>query len=350
MTRIVQRLCLTLFLGLLSLTLLAQEKTQYYYNTHENEILPDANTSFKNGDYERTVELCNWYYIIVGSHDADGLKEKANRCSELLKELVELKDSGRIEEAKKKAELLLSTNPNDRAAKRVLEGQSKLEIPIVSDTAEVSALSIEELAITKDSISKQISPIESAPNWFHPIHEQRILNNNPSKIWAIQTNLLDWAALGTINVEAGLSLSQHFSMTAGCRYNPWEFTTHKPDAVYRNQQKTVYFGFRYWPRTIYTGFWLSLKAQYMASFSNAGILRAALVEGKDGYGSGLSLGYTFRLSDRFKLEVGAGGWGGLFKQYCRYSSTEKHFVLEDSINKAFLSLDQVSLSLVYILE
>ena len=46
---------------LISPALLAQDKTQTYYNTHEREILPDAQAAFRNGDYERTLELCKWH-------------------------------------------------------------------------------------------------------------------------------------------------------------------------------------------------------------------------------------------------------------------------------------------------
>ena len=54
-----------------------QNKTQAYYNSHEREILPDARAAFKSGDYERTVELCRWYYIIVGDRAADSLRDQA---------------------------------------------------------------------------------------------------------------------------------------------------------------------------------------------------------------------------------------------------------------------------------
>ena len=60
-----------------------------------------------------------------------------------------------------------------------------------------------------------------------------------AQIWTVQTNLLDWAALGTVNAEVGASLSQHFSFVAGGRYNPWEFTDTKNDVPVRNRQTTA---------------------------------------------------------------------------------------------------------------
>lgn len=168
-----------------------------------------------------------------------------------------------------------------------------------------------------------------------------------AQIWTVQTNVLDWAALGTVNAEVGLSVSQHFSLFVGGRYNPWEFTTHEPEAIVRNQQQTAYLGVRYWPWYVNSGFWIAAKAQYMNSFSNTGIWRAALKEGGHGFGGGLSAGYTFMLSKHFNLELGVGGWAGVFKEYGFYSSPAKIFVREEG-RKKFVYPDQVSLSFAYV--
>ena len=168
-----------------------------------------------------------------------------------------------------------------------------------------------------------------------------------AQMWTVQTNVLDWAALGTINAEVGMSVSQHFSVVAGGRINPWEFQTHDPDAIVRNQQKTAYLGVRYWPWYVNSGLWFAAKAQYMASFSNTGIWRKALKEGRNGFGGGLSAGYTFMLSKHFNLEAGIGGWAGVFNEYGFYSSPEKNSVREEG-KKTFIYPDQLSLSFVYV--
>ena len=81
--------------------------------------------------------------------------------------------------------------------------------------------------------------------------------------------------------------------------------------------------------------------------SNTGIWRAALKEGRNGFGGGLSAGYTFMLSKHFNLELGVGGWAGVFKEYGFYSSPKKNFVREEG-RKKFIYPDQVSLSFVYV--
>ena len=168
-----------------------------------------------------------------------------------------------------------------------------------------------------------------------------------AQIWSVQTNVLDWAALGTANAEVGVSLSQHFSLMVGGRYNPWEFTDTKNDVPVLNQQETAYLGLRYWTWYVNSGFWMGLKAQYMHSFANTGIWRPALEEGRNGYGGALSAGYTFMLSKHFNLEIGAGAWAGVFEEYGLYSSPKKYFVREEG-RKKFIYPDQVSFSLVYV--
>ena len=171
-----------------------------------------------------------------------------------------------------------------------------------------------------------------------PVHAQK---------WSVQTNLLDWLSLGTANLEAGMSLSQHFSLMAGARYNPWEFTTESPASVIRNQQTTGYVGLRYWTWYVNSGFWMGLKGQYMNSFSNTGIWRAALKEGKNGWGGGLSMGYTFMLHKHLNLEAGLGVWAVHFQEYGFYSSPAKTFVRQEG-PAFFIYPDMISLSLVYV--
>ena len=38
---------------------------------------------------------------------------------------------------------------------------------------------------------------------------------------SLSTNLVEWGNYGTINLDGGMSVSQHFSLLAGVKYNPW---------------------------------------------------------------------------------------------------------------------------------
>jgi len=105
----------------------AQNKTQAYYNSHEREILPDARTAFKSGDYARTAELCRWHYIIVGDRAADALRDQAERCGQYASRMAALKDEGKNSEAKAAAQALLAINPDDLAARKLVEEIEALE-------------------------------------------------------------------------------------------------------------------------------------------------------------------------------------------------------------------------------
>ena len=63
--------------------------------------------------------------------------------------------------------------------------------------------------------------------------------------WSIGTNLLDYANFLTINAETGVSLHQHWSLTAEGRYNPFYFQgrSHR----IQNKKLAISAGARYWP-------------------------------------------------------------------------------------------------------
>ena len=156
MKAFIQRFCIALFLVSLSGILFAQEKTQAYYNTHEHEILPDARTAFRNGNYTRAIELCNWHYIILGDNAADSLREKAERCAQLSTKMIEYRDAEMIDEAIEAAKTLLSLNTNDTIAKELLEELEKPDEQIPLDTV------IVDLPVVMDTVTTD-KPIEEPP-------------------------------------------------------------------------------------------------------------------------------------------------------------------------------------------
>lgn len=151
---------------------------------------------------------------------------------------------------------------------------------------------------------------------------------------SFETNLVDWAAVGTVNADLGVSVTRHFSLHLGGKYNGWRLRPvseeipepgeHSSMEI-RNQQKVGYFGVRYWPWYVYSGWWVQAKAQYM-DFSNTGFGRPALKEGKDGIGGGLSAGYTVMLGKHFNLDLGAGFWAGHFKDLTVYDCPRKEWI------------------------
>ena len=134
MNNLLKSISLTFLLGLISLFLSAQEKNQSYYRQHEKEIIKDATGEFKNGNYERTIELCRWHSEIVRNHAADALLDLSKRCAQLSAEMANFRISGRTKEATERAETLLSLNPNDPSAKVFLNIMEEPESPAPADT------------------------------------------------------------------------------------------------------------------------------------------------------------------------------------------------------------------------
>ena len=147
----------------------AQNKTQAYYNSHESEILPDARTAFKNGDYDRAVELCRWHWIIVGDHQADSIRDMAERCGQISQRMTDLRNEGKTAEAKEVAQALLAINPDDVAAKQLLQELAELEPvdepgPQPEDTV---AVSVPPVTVDEPVVENPVEDVDTAP--YQPV-------------------------------------------------------------------------------------------------------------------------------------------------------------------------------------
>ena len=164
--------------------------------------------------------------------------------------------------------------------------------------------------------------------------------------WAISTNALSWASLGTVNLEGAYSINQHFSLNAGVAYNPWDVFA-PTQLIMKNNQLGGYIGAKYWPWHVYSEWWIGGKVQYK-QFEQVGILTSNLVKG-DAIGAGLSAGYSFMIGNHFNLDLGAGIWGGKIINYKEYKGkTIDDSKLNEQGSKGFVFLDNLILSITYI--
>ncbi len=162
--------------------------------------------------------------------------------------------------------------------------------------------------------------------------------------FSVSTNLLDYAALGTMNVEGSYSLSRRFSLTAGVRYNPFTFRNGLPEKQFQLRQRSCGVGIRMWPWHTWSGWWFASKVRYQ-EYNFGGLVSPGTSEG-DRVGMGLYAGYTYMLSPHFNMEFGLGAWGGL--DFFRRYSCQVCGVTVDEGRKAFLLPDDVMISLVYV--
>lgn len=134
--------------------------------------------------------------------------------------------------------------------------------------------------------------------------------------FSVGTNAVDWLTLGTLNAEASIAVSQHYSIHVGAELNPWTFQAGNPDKQLQVRQNSYWAGLRWWPWHIYSGWWLGGDIRYTV-YNAGGILKRETEEG-DAWGAGAYGGYSIMLNEFLNLDLGAGLWGG-YKKYKRFS-------------------------------
>ena len=161
---------------------------------------------------------------------------------------------------------------------------------------------------------------------------------------SISTNTLTWVNFGTANLEASVSVSKHFTIFAGAKYNPWEIRT-KSQVTLMNQQTAGYLGAKYWPWHVYSGWWIGAKAQYQ-DFTEAGLWTQNLLKGQAA-GLGLSAGYSIMITPHINLDLGLGGWGGRVLKYTGYKDLGG-IEVDQSGSRNFIFLDNIIVAFAYI--
>lgn len=162
--------------------------------------------------------------------------------------------------------------------------------------------------------------------------------------FTVSTNVLDYACLGTMNVEGSYALSRRWSLSAGARYNPFTFRASDPQRQFQIRQISCSAGVRMWPWHTSSGWWFAGKARYQ-EYNYGGITSRATREG-DRVGAGLYAGYTHMLGPHFNLEFGLGAWAGM-DWYDIYSCQVCGLTV-DSGNGFFVLPDDIMVAVVYV--
>lgn len=165
------------------------------------------------------------------------------------------------------------------------------------------------------------------------------------KKFSVATNVIDWAYLGTTNIEAGVGVSQHVSLVAGGKLNLWSFEDSKRDVTVQDHRQTGYFGMRYWPWYVYSGWWAGFKGQYEKRYSS-GVWRPAL-EQSTAVGGVLSAGYAIMLHPHFNIDFGAGIFGGRYTDYTLYRCDDCAVIRQQG-PRNFLRVDDIMVSFSFI--
>ncbi|MDY6277182.1 MAG: DUF3575 domain-containing protein [Bacteroidales bacterium] len=163
-----------------------------------------------------------------------------------------------------------------------------------------------------------------------------------SQNWAVSSNVAGLADRGTLNATASRSVSKHWSMNAGIRYNPFSFPDDGTESgAVRKKQRMLTLGARYWLWHVYSGWWMSGAAQYQEyNFSKKGNNDTS--EG-DRIGAAFAAGYSYMLTPWLNVEFGLGFWGG-YDRYKVYDCPTCGITVDRGA-KAFLSPEDVIIAL-----
>ena len=162
--------------------------------------------------------------------------------------------------------------------------------------------------------------------------------------FSLSTNILDYACLGTVNLDASCSVSRRWSLTAGMRYNPFTYMKGDPEEQMQLRQQSYALGARVWPWHTMSGWWFAGKLRYQ-EYSFGGVWSDETEEGDRG-GMGLYAGYTHMLSKHFNIEFGVGFWGGL-DVYHRYSCPVCGLLMSTG-KRLFVLPDDLMISIAYV--
>ena len=171
-----------------------------------------------------------------------------------------------------------------------------------------------------------------------------IAHNSYAQKYSVSTDLLNYARLGTMNVDFSYALSRRWSLTAGVRYNPFTFRKGDPQKQFQDKQQSYSLGLRVWPWHIWSGWWFAGKIRYQ-EYNTGGIISPVTEEG-DRFGAGLYSGYTHMLTSRLNIEFGVGLWGGM-AAYRKYECPVCGPVVQEG-NKFFIRPDDIIIALVYV--
>lgn len=159
------------------------------------------------------------------------------------------------------------------------------------------------------------------------------------------TNVIQWADLGSINLEGSLAVSQHVSLHMGGRYNPFYFQR-GTENQFQNRKRGAWMGTRFWTWYVNSGWFFQAKAQwqeynyYLPGMTN-------VKEEGDRFGGGLAAGYALMITDHFNIEFGISVWGGM-QIYNEDLLPEMGRRVTAGAKKGFILPDDVSVTLVYV--
>ena len=162
--------------------------------------------------------------------------------------------------------------------------------------------------------------------------------------FSVGTNAVDLLSLGTLEAEASVAVSQHWSFHVGAELNPWTWNAGDQKTQLQSRQNSYWGVARYWPWLVYSGWWWGADARYSV-YNVGGIIKRDTQEG-DAYGVGAYGGYSIMLSTYWNLDLGVGLWGG-WTNYTRYACPVCGTRVEEGTKPFILPDARIAIQLIF---
>lgn len=159
---------------------------------------------------------------------------------------------------------------------------------------------------------------------------------------ALSTNVMEYANVGTLNIDAQYGVARHWTVCAGVKYNP--FTLGEGDGQMQKRQRTLSAGARWWPWHVYSGWWVSGNLRYQEY--NFGGWESPVTREGDRWGGIASAGYTYMLTPHLNIDMGIGFWSG-YDRYRTFACQNCGRIMGEG-GKVFFLPSDILLSLTYI--
>lgn len=118
-----------------------------------------------------------------------------------------------------------------------------------------------------------------------------------AQFYSLKTNLLEIAALGTVNLDLSMMVAPRWTINLDMAYNPW---SHKKEYL-KNKHYKFEPGARYW-------FWQTYTGGFVSMYGIATEFNVIIKDRYQGYGLGVgaTYGYAWAIAKRWNIEAEIG--------------------------------------------
>ena len=182
--------------------------------------------------------------------------------------------------------------------------------------------------------------------WYPGVADTEVVERgrDRERPWALSTNILGYADLLTVNLEAQYALGRHWSLSMQGKSNNLIIKEKEENQV-MDRKSVAAVGVKYWPWYVYSGLWGKAFVQ-TEGYSRSNLTNNMGFEKGNAYGAGAAFGYSLIINRWFNIDFGLGVWSGY-----RTSDEYRFPDVDVSVGRtgtAFIDLTELSVSAMFV--